>query len=122
MTWDRAALTLARVLIGLLFLAGAIQKAVDPAPAAGLLTGFGLPGWLVWPALAYDALAAVALFANWRVTPVAVSLAVYCAATSFFHLIPSDSWQMSIFVKNWAIAGGCLALAVAAKFSRLLQD
>lgn len=114
MTWERAALIGARTLIGLLFLGGAVQKTLDPVPAADLLRGFGLPGVLVWPALVYNAAAALALFAGWRVTPVALSLAAYCAGTSFFHLIPSDPWQMSIFVKNWAIAGGCLALAVAA--------
>ncbi|WP_438501644.1 DoxX family protein [Jannaschia donghaensis] len=117
MTWDRAALIAARVLIGMLFLSGAIQKTVDPEPAVDLLRGVGLPGALVWPALLYDAAAALALFAGWRVTPVALSLAAYCAATSVFHLIPDDPWQMTIFVKNWAIAGGCLALAVAAKRS-----
>ena len=46
---------------------------------------------------------------------VALSLAAYCAVTSVFHFIPGDPWQMSIFVKNWAIAGGCLALAVAVR-------
>ena len=40
--------------------------------------------------------------------PVALGLAAYCGVTSVFHLIPSDPWQMSIFVKNWSIAGGCL--------------
>jgi putative oxidoreductase len=39
--------------------------------------------------------------------------AAYCAATSLFHLQPQDGWQMSIFVKNWAIAGGLLSLAAA---------
>ena len=107
----------ARVLIGALFAAGAVQKAIEPEAAAGLLRGLGLPGALVWPALIYNAAAAAALFAGWRVVPVAISLAAYSALTSFFHLIPDDPWQMSIFVKNWAIAGGCLALAVAARQS-----
>jgi putative oxidoreductase len=31
--------------------------------------------------------------------------------TSWFHLLPDDPWQMSIFVKNRAIAGGLLVLA-----------
>ena len=57
----------------------------------------------------------MALVANWRVPDWALALAAYCAATSAFHFIPGDGWQMSIFVKNWAIAGGCLALFVAAR-------
>lgn len=78
-----------------------------------LLSAQGLPQALVWPAFAFNLTAGVLLVLGVRVRPVATVLAVYCGATSIFHLIPDDPWQMSIFVKNWAIAGGCLALAVA---------
>ena len=108
----------ARVLIAALFAAGTAQKALDPGGAGGLLTDRGLPDWLVWPALLYNGALAIALTAGWRVMPWALSAAGYCAATSVFHLIPDDPWQMSIFVKNWAIAGGCLALALAADARR----
>ena len=100
-----------RSLIAVLFLSGAAQKAVDPGPAMALLTGLGLPAILVWPALVFNGLAGLAVLVGWAVRPVAAALAVYCAVTSVFHLIPADPWQMSIFVKNWAIAGGCLVLA-----------
>ena len=115
MSWDRAAIVGARILIGALFAAGAVQKALDPSGAGGLLVGRGLPEALVWPALAFNAALALALWLGWRVVPWALAAAAYCAATSVFHLIPDDPWQMSIFVKNWAIAGGCLALAAAAR-------
>lgn len=105
------AVLVGRLLIAALFLAGAVQKAVDPAPAMALLDGFGLPTGLVWIALAFNAVAGIMVVAGWAVRPLAVLLAAYCAFTSLFHLIPADPWQMSIFVKNWAIAGGCLVLA-----------
>ena len=108
-----AALFAARLLIGALFAAGAAQKALDPGPATLLLTDRALPGALLWPALGFNALAAAALWTGIAARPMALALAAYCAATSVFHLIPDDPWQMSIFVKNWAIAGGCLALWVA---------
>ena len=108
-----ALLLIARLLIAFLFLGGAFQKIASPADAQGLLMGFGLPAVLVWPALVYDAAAGLALVAGRWVFPVALSLALYCAVTSAFHFLPDDPWQMTIFVKNWAIAGGCLALAVA---------
>lgn len=111
--WTDAALLAARILIGALFAAGAAQKALDPGAATLLLTDRGLPGALVWPALAFNAGGAAALWSGRAVRTVALVLAAYCGATSVFHLIPDDPWQMSIFVKNWAIAGGCLALAVA---------
>ena len=111
--WHRPALLGARWLVAALFAGGAAQKALSPGDVEGLLAGAGLPRALVWPVALYGAGAALALVAGWRVTPVALSLAAYCGLTSLFHLIPDDPWQMTIFVKNWAIAGGCLALAVA---------
>ena len=105
------AVLIGRILIAALFVGGAIQKAVDPEPAMQLLSGFNLPTALVWVALGFNAIAGVMVAVGWAVSPVAVLLAGYCAVTSVFHLIPEDPWQMSIFVKNWAIAGGCLVLA-----------
>lgn len=102
-----------RWLIAALFAAGAVQKAVDPQKVVDLLEGMALPGAFVWPALAFNAAGALALIAGVAVRPVALALAAYCAVTSIFHFIPGDGWQMSIFIKNWAIAGGLLILAGA---------
>ncbi|MHA6323902.1 DoxX family protein [Roseivivax sp. CAU 1753] len=100
-----------RSLVALLFVAGFVQKLVDPDPAMALLVDRGLPGFLVWPATAYNGAAAIALILGVWTRPVAASLALYCMITSVFHFLPEDPWQMSIFIKNWAIAGGCLVLA-----------
>ncbi|MFA8384045.1 MAG: DoxX family protein [Pelagibaca sp.] len=105
------AVLVGRCLIACLFLAGAVQKTLDPVSSMTLLTDRGLPDLLVWPALGFNALAGLALVAGWAVRPVAAVLALYCGVTSVFHFLPDDPWQMSIFVKNWAIAGGCLVLA-----------
>ena len=102
-----------RYLLAILFGAGAVQKAVDSGPAQALLTGFGLPEWFVWPALAFNTSAAGMLIAGKFLRPVSLTLALYCVVTSIFHFVPSDPWQMSIMIKNWAIAGGCLILAAA---------
>ena len=102
-----------RILLAMLFVAGAGQKALDPGPVQGLLGGVGAPGWLVWPALALNAGLAVGLLMPRFVRRAALVAAVYCAATSLFHFQPGDGWQMSIFVKNWAIAGGLLVLAAS---------
>ncbi len=99
-----------RILIAALFLAGAAQKASNPLAVETLLATQGWPDWLVWPALAFNLCAGVALILGWQVRPLALCLAAYCGVTSLFHYIPTDPWQMSIFVKNWAIAGGCLIL------------
>ena len=114
---SNAALFAARFLIGFLLIGGAFQKWGSPAGAGDMLTGLGLPFVLVWPALLYNAVAGAALWLGVYTRPIAVSAAAYCAVTSFFHLhlaiTANDPWQMTIFVKNWSVAGGCLALAVA---------
>ena len=105
------AVLLGRVLIAVLFVGGAVQKGSDPSAVEALLAGRGWPVWLVWPALMFNVAAAAALISGLWLRPMAVILAGYCVVTSLFHYIPSDPWQMSIFVKNFAIAGGCLILA-----------
>lgn len=110
MTGDLATLA-GRILIAALFIAGAVQKGSDPSAVEGLLAARGWPLWLVWPALGFNAAAGILLIAGVAVRPTAAVLAGYCIVTSLFHYIPGDPWQMSIFVKNFAIAGGCLVLA-----------
>ena len=100
-----------RWLLALLFVAGAVQKFADPAPVMALLEARNLPPTLVWPAAVFNALAAAALVFNGFVRPAALALAAYSIFTSWFHFLPDDPWQMSIFVKNLAVAGGLLILA-----------
>lgn len=104
-----------RILLAVLFAAGALQKATAPEAAQTLLAGFGLPVWLIWPALAFNAAVAILLVSGHLLRPNALAAAAYCIATSAFHFLPADGWQMSIFVKNWAIAGGLLILADASR-------
>jgi putative oxidoreductase len=104
-----------RLLLAVLFVAGAVQKVTDPGVVAGLLAGSGLPVWLVWPAALFNAFGAAALVTGWRRTETGLLLAAYCGVTSIFHWIPADPWQMSIFIKNWAIAGGLLIYAGSAR-------
>ncbi|MGB3243827.1 MAG: DoxX family protein [Sulfitobacter sp.] len=101
---------LGRILLAALFAAGAVQKFVSPTGAQTLLAAQGWPTLLVWPALALNALGAISLGTGILITPMALVLALYCMVTSLFHFIPHDPWQMSIFVKNWAISGGLLVL------------
>lgn len=102
-----------RYLLAILFAAAALQKAINPGAGQSLLAGFGLFEWLVWPALVFNALAAGLLISGKFLRPLGWALSLYCIATSAFHFVPTDPWQMSIFVKNWALAGGCLFLSAA---------
>jgi putative oxidoreductase len=59
----------------------------------------------------FNGFAAIWLIWGLWLGPLSLALAAYCMITSIFHFIPNDPWQMSIFVKNWAIAGGLFVLA-----------
>lgn len=101
-----------RLLIALLFLGGAAQKLMDPEPVIAMIEGIGLPGWLVWPVAAFNLAAGTALVTGPRVRTLALVLAAYCIFTSWFHWqLRADPWQVTIVVKNWAVAGGLLILA-----------
>ena len=101
-----------RLLIALLFAGGAVQKLADPAPVAAMIAGLGLPGGLVWGVAGFNAVAAVCLVTGPRIRAWALVLAAYCVLTSWFHWdLRADPWQVTIMVKNWAIAGGLLILA-----------
>ena len=103
---------LGRCLIAILFLGGAVQKLTDPAPVIQMLTGIGLPAWLVWPAAAFDLVAGLALIFGPGVALWAGAMAIYCLFTSYFHWqLRADPWQVTIMVKNWAIAGGLFTVA-----------
>lgn len=101
-----------RTLIALIFLGGFAQKVSDPAPVVLMIEGIGLPAWLVWPVAGFNLVAGVILLTGPKVRGVALLLAGYCLFTSLFHWqLRADPWQVTIMVKNWAIAGGLLILA-----------
>ncbi|MGB2203159.1 MAG: DoxX family protein [Pseudooceanicola atlanticus] len=103
---------LGRIMVAILFLGGAVQKVFDPAPVMEMITSLGLPANLVWPVAAFNLVAALSLIVGPGVRSWAIVLAGYCLFTSYFHWqLRADPWQVTIVVKNWAIAGGLLILA-----------
>jgi hypothetical protein len=63
------------------------------------------------PPWAFNQCAAISLVSNTAVHPTSLALAKYMLhRNQCYHFVHADPWQMSIFVKNWAIAGGLFAL------------
>ena len=103
---------LGQTVIAVLFLGGAVQKLVAPEQVQAIIAGNGLPPVLVAPVAAFNLVAGLCLITGPRVRAWAILLACYCLFTAFFHWqLRADPWQMTIMVKNIAIAGGLVILA-----------
>ena len=103
-----------RIMLALIFILAGIGKISDPAGTIGYMQSAGLPSLLLWPTIALELLAGIALVVGYKTRLVAFALAAFCILTAaLFHNNFADQMQMILFLKNIAIAGGLLLLAVA---------
>ena len=106
---------LARVLLATIFLLSGLAKLVDPAGTAAYVASSGLPAPALgaWGAALLETLGGLALITGYRARPAAVALALFSVvAALFFHNNLADQNQMIHFMKNFALAGGLLQLAI----------
>lgn len=106
---------LARVLLAAIFLLSGLAKLADPAGTAAYVASSGLPAPALgaWGAALLETLGGLALITGYRARPAAVTLALFSVvAALFFHNNLADQNQMIHFMKNFALAGGLLQLAI----------
>ncbi len=103
-------MTVGRVLLALLFIAAFLHCWLAPQDLRDMLGAADLPLWLFYPSMVLNGIGAACLLTGLWMAPAALTLASYCMVTSYFHFVPDDIWEMSIFVKNWAVAGALLVL------------
>ena len=102
-----------RIMLALIFILAGVGKITDPAGTMGYMQSAGLPGLLLWPTIALELLGGIALVVGYKTRLVAFALAAFCVlAGVLFHSNFADQMQMILFLKNIAIAGGLLLLAV----------
>lgn len=102
-----------RVMLALIFILAGVGKIQDPAGTMGYMQSAGVPGILLWPAIALEVLGGLALAVGYKTRYVAFALAGFSLLTAaMFHNNFADQMQMIMFLKNIAIAGGLLLLAV----------
>jgi putative oxidoreductase len=105
-----------RVLLALIFILAGIGKISDPAGTVGYMQSVGLPGILLWPTIALEVLAGIAVAIGFKTRYAAFALALFSiAAAVIFHRNFADQMQMILFLKNLAMAGGLLLLATSAR-------
>ena len=103
-----------RIMLALIFILAGFGKIQDPAGTMAYMQSAGLPGILLWPTIALELLGGLALAVGYKTRYVAFALAGFTLlAAVMFHNNFGDQMQMIMFLKNIAIAGGLLLLAVS---------
>ena len=73
------------------------------------MEGFGLPGFLIYPAIVIEIVLPVLVIVGYRARIAAGILASFCFMTAFiFHFDFSNQMQLVSFLKNIGLAGGFL--------------
>ena len=102
-----------RVLISLVFLLSGYNKIFNFGNTVAWMEGFGIPGFLLWPAIILEILLPVFIIIGYRTQISAILLAIFSIATAvIFHLDFANQMQTIAFLKNIGLAGGFLFLAV----------
>ena len=102
-----------RVLISSLFLVSAFNKIFSIDGSMDWMEGFGVPGFLIYPAIILEIILPIFVIVGFRARISAGLLAIFCLATAFiFHLDFSNQMQLVSFLKNIGLAGGFLFIVV----------
>ena len=98
-----------RIFISALFLISAFNKIFNLDGSIGWMEGYGVPGFLIFPAIAVEIILPVLIIIGYQARIAAGVLAVFCLVTAFlFHFNFADQSQLVSFLKNIGLAGGFL--------------
>ena len=102
-----------RIFISGIFLLSAYNKIGNYEGTLGWMGSFGLPGFLLAPAIFLEIIAPILIILGYQTKIAAGALSLFCIATAIiFHNDFSDQMQLIAFMKNIALAGGFLFLVV----------
>jgi putative oxidoreductase len=114
--YNDIALLAARILIAVLFLVASYNKFKGLGGTTAYFTKLGVPApSIAGPVVAFFELAAgILILVGFKTRFVALAIALFCIVSALLaHTNFGDGNQLNHFLKNLAIAGGCLALFVA---------
>jgi putative oxidoreductase len=107
------ALVVGRILIAALFIIAAYNKFKGYDGTIAYFTRLGVPAASVMAPLIelLEVVAAIMLIVGYQTRLVAIALGVFVVVAALFaHTNFGDGNQLNHFLKNMAVAGGCLAL------------
>lgn len=110
---NNAIVLLARLLLAHIFLLAGFSKITGYAGTQGYMESMGVPGALLPLVIALEIGGSLALIVGLFTRWAALALAGFCvAAALIFHRNFAEQMQMTLFMKNFAMAGGLLLLYV----------
>ena len=101
-----------RIFISLIFLLSGYNKIFNYGDTISWMEGFGIPGFLLWPAIVLEIIFPVLVIIGYRTKISAILLSIFCIATALiFHFDFANQMQTIAFLKNLGLAGGFLIIA-----------
>lgn len=104
---------IARLLLAQIFFLSGIFKISGYEGTQGYMEATGIPGMLLPFVIALEIGGGLALIAGWQTKWISLALAGFTlVAAVIFHNNLADQMQMIMFMKNIAITGGLMLLAI----------
>ena len=104
---------LGRIFISSVFLFSGVNKILNYESNAQWVEGFGIPGFLLIPAIIIEIILPILIIIGYQTRSSAGLLAIFSLLTAFiFHFDFSNQMQIIAFLKNVGLAGGMLFLVV----------
>ena len=98
-----------RAFISGIFLFSGINKIFNFEGTVDWMEGYGVPGILLFPAIAVEILFPILIIIGYKTRIAAGALFLFCLITAFiFHFDFSNQSQLVLFLKNLGLAGGFL--------------
>ena len=102
-----------RIFLSVLFLFNGIAKIFDYEGTIEYMENFGVPGYLITPAITIEILFPILLIIGYKTRLSAIVLASFTILLAvIFHTDFSNPIQLTQFLKNFAIAGGFIMIFV----------
>ena len=103
----------ARILLGAIFVMAGMGKLADVQGFAGYMASGGVPAIFAWPVVLFEILGGLALIVGLQTRATALALGAFSIlAALLYHFDPADQGQMTHLLKNFAMAGGYIAVAL----------
>ena len=102
-----------RIFISLIFILSGFNKIINYEGTIVWMESFGLPSFLLIPAIILEIAAPILIIIGYKVKVAAGTLAIFCISTAIiFHYEFSNRIEFIAFMKNFALAGGFLFLVI----------